>query len=94
MISENVVFKMNSLTEEEAIGFNFDHPDAFDFELCYEVIKKLLTRQETEIPIYNFKTNTRENITEKVRPTELIFLEGILALYYPVSYLHFFLLIS
>jgi len=67
----------------KAKDYNFDHPDALDFDLCYEIIKQLLTRQKTQIPIYSFKTHSREEETIEVLPGDMILFEGILALHDP-----------
>ncbi len=43
--------------------YNFDHPDAFDFDLLNETIKKLKEGRRVDVPIYNFVTHSREKIT-------------------------------
>lgn len=68
---------------DKAKDYNFDHPDSLDFDLCYEVIKQLLIRQETAVPIYDFKTHSRLQETQKVIPGDMILFEGILALHDP-----------
>jgi len=65
-------------------SYNFDHPDSLDFDLCYEVLKKLLQKEDAEIPIYNFAKHAREKEREKVKPSDIILFEGILALHDPV----------
>lgn len=70
---------------DKAKDYNFDHPDSLDFDLCYEVIKQLLIRQETCVPIYDFKTHSRLQETQKVIPGDMILFEGILALHDPVN---------
>lgn len=53
--------------EEEKLAkkseYNFDHPDAFDFELLQETLKKLKEGKRVEVPIYNFVTHGREKFT-------------------------------
>ncbi len=39
--------------------YNFDHPNAFDFDLFSECCNKLLRRESCQIPLYCFKTNKR-----------------------------------
>jgi len=65
-------------------SYNFDHPDSLDFDLCFEVLKKLLNKEDAEIPIYNFSKHAREKEWEKVKPSDIILFEGILALHDPV----------
>lgn len=65
--------------------YNFDHPNAFDFDLIQEHLTALLNGQTIEMPVYSFNTNSRENFTKTVKPCNLIIFEGILALYDKVS---------
>ena len=75
------------LNEEESLQaakgeYNFDHPDAFDNELMKQSVLKLCKGQKVDLPVYDFKTNTRSK-TEKetVHQADVILLEGILVLY-------------
>ena len=34
--------------------YNFDHPDAFDWKLINDTMKKLMQNQDVEIPSYNY----------------------------------------
>lgn len=43
--------------------YNFDHPDAFDFDLLCETLRKLKEGKRVEVPIYNFVTHAREKLT-------------------------------
>ena len=40
--------------------YNFDHPDAFDFELLHKTLKRLKEGKHVNVPIYNFSTHSRE----------------------------------
>ena len=40
--------------------YNFDHPDAFDFELLISTLKRLKEGKHVNVPIYNFTTHRRE----------------------------------
>ena len=46
--------------EAEKNEYNFDHPDAFDFELVIKTLKRLKEGKKVEVPIYNFMTHRRE----------------------------------
>lgn len=61
--------------------YNFDHPNAFDFDLIANQLNDLLQGKEIDMPIYNFKVSKRESFCEKVIPANLIIFEGILSLY-------------
>lgn len=43
--------------------YNFDHPDAFDFDLLAATLQRLKEGRKVEVPIYNFVTHCRENRT-------------------------------
>lgn len=43
--------------------YNFDHPDAFDFDLLRETLRKLKEGKRVEVPVYNFVTHSREKFT-------------------------------
>ena len=43
--------------------YNFDHPDAFDFELLVKTLRRLKAGKRVEVPIYNFVTHRRETKT-------------------------------
>ena len=61
---------------------NFDHPNAFDFELLINHLKKIKTGKNVDIPIYNYSKHIRTNNTRKINHTiKFLLLEGIFALY-------------
>jgi uridine kinase len=43
--------------------YNFDHPDAFDFELLATTLQRLKEGRKVEVPVYNFVTHSRESRT-------------------------------
>lgn len=43
--------------------YNFDHPDAFDFDYLIPTLKRLIKGKKVEVPIYNFVTHSRESKT-------------------------------
>jgi len=64
--------------------FNFDHPDAFDHKLLESCMQDILAGKQAQIPVYDFKTNSRvegEFIT--IYPSDVVLVEGILVFYYP-----------
>ena len=74
------------LTEEQKEearqnNFNFDHPDAFDTDLVIQTVLKLKEGKAVDIPIYNFKTHSREEEVEHIAPPDVVLLEGILILF-------------
>ena len=65
---------------------NFDHPDAFDFELLKETLQRLKEGKKVEVPIYNFVTHRREAKTTSMYGANVLIFEGILAFHDKVCY--------
>lgn len=65
---------------EKRQSINFDHPNAFDWDLLYEQLKMLKDKQPIEQPIYSYLTCTRQKETIHIEPKDVIIIEGILAL--------------
>ena len=61
--------------------YNFDHPDAFDWKLLQDTLRKLKKREDVVIPRYNYSTCKRDEPGNIVKCTDLILFEGIFALY-------------
>mmetsp|Transcript_13497 Transcript_13497/g.22983 ORF Transcript_13497/g.22983 Transcript_13497/m.22983 type:complete len:160 (+) Transcript_13497:13-492(+) len=67
---------------EDAENYNFDSPNALDFDLAYEKIRELMAYQDIDIPIYDFSANNRvEGQFERLKCQPLVIFEGIMALY-------------
>ena len=50
-----------------------------DFDLAVDILKKLINHEEAEIPDWDFKIHGRSSNWIKVKPTDIVFFEGILA---------------
>ena len=70
------------LTPEERAAINFDHPDAFDWKLLTEHIKKLKNGEAIEQPTYSYIESNRQKETIHVEPKPVIIIEGIMALHH------------
>jgi uridine kinase len=57
---------------------NFDHPDAIDNDLLVEHVRALKSGEAVELPVYDFKTHTRQPETLHMEPRPIIIVEGIL----------------
>ena len=66
---------------EDRVGLNYDHPKAFDNDLFYDDLNKLLEGNDIEMPIYDYTIHTRSKETKKISPKKIILIEGILVLY-------------
>lgn len=64
------------LSERRAI--NWDHPDAFDWELLVDQLARLARGESIEKPVYDFVTHTRSERTVLVPPASVIVIDGIL----------------
>lgn len=60
---------------------NFDHPDAFDWDLLFQQVNDLRNGKAIEQPTYSFLKCDRLHETIRVEPTNVIIVEGIMALY-------------
>lgn len=68
------------LSNPEKETFNFDHPDAFDFELFAEQLKLIKFHLPVERPVYSFMSCTRLPAKEMVDGGNIILIDGIFAL--------------
>jgi uridine kinase len=68
---------------EKRQEINFDHPNSIEFELLQEHLKQLKSGLTIDQPIYSYLTCTRSEETIPVQPTEVVIIEGILALTQP-----------
>lgn len=61
-------------------NFNFDHPDAFDWELLAEQLDLLSKAKTATIPVYDFKTHSRTSEVTQIHGaiSDVIIIEGIL----------------
>jgi uridine kinase len=60
---------------------NFDHPDAFDWDLLQEHIQMLKNGKAVKSPHYDFKKNARLKTSSLIQPTKVVLFEGIFSLY-------------
>jgi uridine kinase len=81
ILSQDAYYRDNShLPIEERQKINFDHPDAIEFELLIEDIKKLKKGEHIHQPVYSYLTCTRSAETVLIEPLRVIIIEGILCL--------------
>ncbi|MFC4359333.1 uridine kinase [Halobium salinum] len=78
---DNYYEDLSHLDIEEREEVNYDHPSAFEWELLREHLRELLEGRAVDMPQYDFELHNRKDETVRVEPTDVIVLEGILALY-------------
>ena len=61
---------------------NFDHPEAFDWDLLKKHLKILKSGKSVKSPHYDFKKNMRLKTSSIVKPTKVVLFEGIFSLYH------------
>jgi uridine kinase len=77
---DSYYFDNKELSLEERRRKNYDHPDAIEFDLMIEDVKKLKKGISIQEPVYSFITCTREKETRLIKPREVLIIEGILCL--------------
>jgi len=81
ILSQDSYYKDNShLPLEERQQINFDHPNALEFDLLVEHLKKLKAGQNIFQPQYSYISCSRLDEATLVTPKEVIIVEGILVL--------------
>jgi len=78
---DNYYEDLSHLDFEERADANYDHPDAFEWPLLRDHLDSLLSGQAVEMPQYDFAEHLRREERVTVEPTDVLVLEGILALY-------------
>ncbi|MFM2071662.1 MAG: uridine kinase [Actinomycetota bacterium] len=69
-------------TEQRALA-NYDHPDAFDWQLLNDHIAALAAGAPVAVPVYDYTNHTRSSDVRLVHPARIVVVEGILVLYEP-----------
>ncbi|RMJ10150.1 hypothetical protein BHE90_011408 [Fusarium euwallaceae] len=87
-----VILSMDSfyktLTPEQskmafANEYDFDSPDAIDFDILVDKLRDLKAGKRAEIPVYSFAKHQRLDRTTSIYSPHVLVLEGIFALYDP-----------
>lgn len=84
VIPQDSYYKDSSHVPVEKRQFiNFDHPEAFDWELMVEQLTMLREGKSIDQPKYSYITCTRQPETVHIEPRKIIIIEGIMALVSP-----------
>jgi uridine kinase len=67
-----------SLPLDERRKLNWDHPDAFDYDLLCSHLNALSMREAIEKPEYDFVTHLRRAEPTRVDPADVVVIDGIL----------------
>lgn len=80
ILSQDSYYKGLSPEAHDAVDdYNFDHPDAFDWELIAKHLVALRQKKPIDVPTYDFVTHQRTGVTVNVYGADVVLFEGILA---------------
>ncbi|PRP76740.1 uridine kinase [Planoprotostelium fungivorum] len=91
IISQDCFYK--PLTPEQIQNvkkYDFDHPDAFDWDLIEETLRDLHDGKAIKVPIYDYVTHSRKTESTNLYAIDIILFEGILVFYQQriMKYMH------
>ena len=66
------------LSLDERRKLNWDHPDAFDYDLLCKHLESLSKRRPIEKPEYDFVSHLRGAVPTHVEPADVVVIDGIL----------------
>lgn len=74
------------LTPEQSVKafnneYDFDSPDAIDFDILVNILKNIKAGKKAEIPVYSFEKHARLEKTTTIYSPHVLILEGIFALH-------------
>nr|XP_033818710.1 uridine-cytidine kinase-like 1 isoform X1 [Geotrypetes seraphini]XP_033818711.1 uridine-cytidine kinase-like 1 isoform X1 [Geotrypetes seraphini]XP_033818712.1 uridine-cytidine kinase-like 1 isoform X1 [Geotrypetes seraphini]XP_033818714.1 uridine-cytidine kinase-like 1 isoform X1 [Geotrypetes seraphini]XP_033818715.1 uridine-cytidine kinase-like 1 isoform X1 [Geotrypetes seraphini] len=82
LLSMDSFYKVLTKEQQEQAAsndLNFDHPDAFDFDLIICTLKKLKQGRSVKIPVYDFTSHSRKKDWKTLYGANVIIFEGIMA---------------
>ncbi|XP_075384391.1 uridine-cytidine kinase-like 1 isoform X1 [Tenrec ecaudatus] len=82
LLSMDSFYKVLTRQQQEQAAnnnFNFDHPDAFDFDLIVATLKKLKQGKSVKVPVYDFTTHSRKKDWKTLYGANVVIFEGIMA---------------
>lgn len=69
---------------EERAELNYDHPDAFDWQLLNDHLAALSAGASIPVPRYDYVNHRRSDEVRMVGPARIVVVEGILVLWEPI----------
>lgn len=83
ILQDNYYIDQSDKFDFDGGSVNFDHPDSLDFSLMAKHLEQIKNGQVVEVPIYDFKTHTRQKEVLPTEPKKFIVVDGILILSQP-----------
>lgn len=82
----NIIQEDNYYRDQSHLDFdtrclqNYDHPDAFEYELLLQHLQQLQQGKSIDMPVYEFSQHTRSKTSTTINPSPILIVEGILLL--------------
>eukprot|EP01119_Soliformovum_irregulare_P012321 TRINITY_DN318_c1_g2_i2.p1 TRINITY_DN318_c1_g2~~TRINITY_DN318_c1_g2_i2.p1 ORF type:complete len:349 (-),score=111.65 TRINITY_DN318_c1_g2_i2:434-1480(-) len=90
VLSQDSFYKGLSHEQISSVAsYNFDHPNAFDWDLMVETLSSLKEGKIIDVPVYDFKTHSRSKETKQIYGADVIIFEGIMIFHSPELRNHF-----
>ena len=68
----------DEMTYEERCQLNYDEPAALETELMVRHLDQLRNGEAIDCPVYDFTVHNRSDATQRIEPSRIIIVEGIL----------------
>lgn len=68
---------LSALPPRERDRVNFDHPDAIDWDLFRDCLRKIRRGEPVRLPGYDFVTHTRKGRTRRWEPRPVLVIDGL-----------------
>lgn len=68
----------HDMSYEERAKLNYDHPDSLDTDMMIEDVIALKNGKTVHCPVYDFSIHDRTEVTEELKPSKVLIIEGIL----------------
>ena len=79
---DNYYRDLSHLPKEQRAQYNFDSPDAWEYEHVLQDVRALKDGQPVEMPTYDFHTHLRLPATYRLETADYMIFEGLFALRY------------
>lgn len=77
---DNYYREQSNIPFEERKKVNYDSPESLETDLLIQHLKALKKGNSIECPVYDYTVHTRSDRIERINPTRVILVEGILTL--------------
>ena len=75
---DNYYKRHDDLTYEQRCQLNYDEPAALETDLMVKHLDQLRNGEAIDCPVYDFTVHNRSDATQRIEPSRIIIVEGIL----------------